>query len=95
MFASLYLGGSASARFVSGDLAELEDLFGSPLPDLPALERDEGQGVYLVHVHARLQKLLQRFIEAQLGKPPKHRFASGPCEGLSRRSFTRSGRLSD
>ncbi len=68
MFASLYLSDPASARFVSGDLAELEDLFGSPLPDLPALERDGEREVYLVHVHARLQKLLQRFLEAQLAQ---------------------------
>ena len=42
MSAPLYLKDPAAAKFVAGGLAEAEDLFGSPLPDLPALERDEG-----------------------------------------------------
>ncbi len=68
MPASLFLKDPASARFVAGGLAEAEDLFGAPLPDLPALERDEDQRVFLVHVHARLQALLQRFLETQLAQ---------------------------
>jgi class 3 adenylate cyclase len=68
MPASLYLKDPASARFLAGGLAEVEDLLGSPLPDFPALERDEDRGVFLVHVHARLQALLQRFLETQLAQ---------------------------
>ncbi len=68
MSASLYLKDPATARFVAGGLAELEDLFGSPLPDLPALERDEGRGVFLVHAHARLHALQLRFLETQLAQ---------------------------
>src|SRR5512140_2963993 len=65
---SQYLKDPASARFISGGMAEVEHLFGAPLPDLPALERDEDRGVFLVHVHARLQALLQRFLETQLAQ---------------------------
>ncbi len=36
MSASLYLKDPAASRFVAGGIAEVEDLFGSPLPDLPA-----------------------------------------------------------
>ncbi len=68
MPASLFLKDPASVRFIAGGLAEVEDLFGSPLPDFPALERDEDRGVFLVHVHARLQALLQRFLETQLAQ---------------------------
>ncbi|HVO11038.1 MAG TPA: adenylate/guanylate cyclase domain-containing protein [Vicinamibacteria bacterium] len=66
MSASLYLKDPASARFVAGGRAEVEDLFGTPLPDLPAPERDEGRSVFLVHVHSRLRELQRRLIEAQL-----------------------------
>jgi class 3 adenylate cyclase len=68
MSAPLYLKDPAAAKFVAGGLAEAEDLFGSPLPDLPALERDEGRDVWLVHVHSRLGRLQQRFLEAQLAQ---------------------------
>ena len=68
MPASLYLKDPATVRFVAGGLAEVEDLFGSPLPDFPALERDEDRGVFLVHVHARLSALMQRFLETQLAQ---------------------------
>lgn len=68
MSASLYLKDPAASRFVAGGLAEVEDLFGSPLPYLPAPERDEGRDVFLVHVHSRLRALQQRFLEAQLGQ---------------------------
>jgi len=68
MSAPLYLKDPAAARFIAGGLAEVEDLFGSPLPDLPALERDEERAVFLVHVHSRLRSLQQRFLESQLGQ---------------------------
>ncbi len=68
MSASLYLKDPAAARFIAGGMAEVEGLFGSPLPDLPAPERDEGRDVFLVHVHPRLHSLQLRFLEAQLGQ---------------------------
>lgn len=68
MAASLYLKDPASARYAACGLAEAEELFGSPLPDLPDPERDEGRDVFLVHVHAQLRGLQQRFLEGQLGQ---------------------------
>src|SRR4030042_1178238 len=68
MSASLFLTDPAGARYAAGGVAEAEELFGSPLPDLPAPERDEGRDVYLVHVHSRLRILQQRFLEGQLGQ---------------------------
>jgi class 3 adenylate cyclase len=68
MSASLFVKDPAGSRFLAGGLAEVEDLFGSPLPDLPALELDEGRSVFLVHVHSRLRSLQQRFLEAQLAQ---------------------------
>jgi len=68
MSAALFLKDPAAARYAAGGLAEAEELFGSPLPDLPAPELDEGREVYLVHLHAKLRGLQQRFIEAQLGQ---------------------------
>ncbi len=68
MSTSLFLKDPAAARYAAGGLAEAEELFGSPLPDLPAPERDEGRDAYLVHVHSRLRILQQRFLEGQLGQ---------------------------
>src|SRR5512143_2871179 len=68
MSASPFLKDPAAARYAAGGLAEAEELFGSPLPDLPAPERDDGRDVYLVHVHLRLRVLQQRFLEGQLGQ---------------------------
>jgi len=68
MSATLFLKDPASARYAAGGLAEAEELFGSPLPDLPAPELDEGREVFLVHVHSRLRMLQQRFLEGQLGQ---------------------------
>ena len=68
MHGSAFVKDPASSRFLSGGLAEAEELFGSPLPDVPALERDEGQRVFLVHVHSRLRTLQARFLEMQLAQ---------------------------
>jgi class 3 adenylate cyclase len=68
MSASLFLKDPAAARYAAGGLAEAEELFGAPLPDLPAPERDDGREVYFVHVHSRLRVLQQRFLEGQLGQ---------------------------
>src|SRR5512143_3532915 len=68
MSASPFLKDPAAARYAAGGLAEAEELFGSPLPDLPAPERDDGRDVHLVHVHSRLRVLQQRFLEGQLGQ---------------------------
>lgn len=68
MSAALYLKDPAAARYAACGSAEVEELFGSPLPDLPAAELDEGREVFLVHVHSRLRVLQQRFLEGQLGQ---------------------------
>jgi class 3 adenylate cyclase len=68
MAASLFLKDPAEARYAAGGLTEAEELLGSPLPDLPAPERDGGRDVFLVHVHSRLRVLQQRFLEGQLGQ---------------------------
>jgi class 3 adenylate cyclase len=68
MSAALFLKDPATARYVAGGLAEVEELFGAPLPNLPAPERDEGRDVVLVHVHSHLRILQQRFLEGQLGQ---------------------------
>jgi len=68
MSVSLFLKDPASARYVAGGSAEVEELFGSPLPDLPAPEIDQGREVHIVHVHSRLRLLQQRFLETQLGQ---------------------------
>jgi class 3 adenylate cyclase len=65
---ALFLKDPGSARYAAGGLAEAEELFGSPLPDLPAPEIDEGREVFLVHVHSKLRVLQQRFLEGQLGQ---------------------------
>ena len=46
MSVSLFLKDPASARYVAGGFAEVEELLGSPLPDLPAPEIDQGREVY-------------------------------------------------
>src|SRR5512132_3339113 len=68
MSAAPFLKDPAAARYAAGGVAEAEELFGSPLPDLPPPERDQGRDVYFVHVHSRLRLLQQRFLEAQLGQ---------------------------
>jgi class 3 adenylate cyclase len=68
MSVALFLKDPAAARYAAGGLAEAEELFGSPLPDLPAPELDESREVFLVHVHSRLRILQQRFLEGQLGQ---------------------------
>jgi class 3 adenylate cyclase len=68
MHGSPFVKDPAGARFISGGIAEAEGLFGAPLPDLPALEIDEGRRVYFVHLHSRLRDLHARFLEAQLGQ---------------------------
>src|SRR5512132_3758829 len=68
MAASPFLKDPAAARYAAGGLAEAEELFGAPLPDLPAPERDEARDVYLVHVHSRLRVLQRRLLEGQVGQ---------------------------
>ena len=64
MSASLYVKDPATSRFVAGGVAEAESLLGSPLPDLPSLERDGEREVFLVHAHPQLRTLLYRYLEA-------------------------------
>ncbi len=54
----LFLKDPVSSRFVGGDVAEAEALFGSPLPTLPRPEEEDGQELYLVRFHPRLRNLL-------------------------------------
>ena len=62
MSASLYVRDPAASRYVAGGVREVESLFGSPLPDLPALERDGERDVFLVHTHPQLRSLLYRYL---------------------------------
>jgi class 3 adenylate cyclase len=68
MTASLFVKDPAASRFVAGDVAEVGRLFGSPLPDLPALERDGEREVFLVHTHPQLRSLLCRYLESLLAQ---------------------------
>jgi class 3 adenylate cyclase len=68
MTASLYVKDPATSRFVAGGVAEVERLFGSPLPDLPALERDGEREVFLVQTHPQLRSLLCRYLESLLAQ---------------------------
>jgi hypothetical protein len=66
--ASLYVKDPSASRFVAGGIAEVESLLGTPLPDLPALERDQGRDVFLVHTHHQLRTHLHRYLEALLAQ---------------------------
>jgi len=66
--ASLYVKDPAASRFVAGGIAEVEDLLGAPLPDLPTLERDQGRDVFLIHTHHQLRTHLHRYLEALLSQ---------------------------
>jgi class 3 adenylate cyclase len=68
MSASLFVKDAASSRFVAGGVPEVEALFGSPLPHLPAPEKDGDRRVFLVHTHARLRSLLRRYLGALLSQ---------------------------
>jgi class 3 adenylate cyclase len=68
MTASLFVRDPATSRFVAGGAAEVERLFGSPLPDLPALERDGEREVFLVHTHPQLRSLMCRYLESLLAQ---------------------------
>jgi class 3 adenylate cyclase len=102
MSASLFVKDAATSRFVAGGLAEVEALFGSPLPALPALERDGDRQVFPVHTHARLRSLLGRYLGALLAQIGIRGAARGPTgpddvaeyeEALSR--VLRSVRVAD
>jgi class 3 adenylate cyclase len=68
MTASLFVKDPATSRYVAGGQAEVESLFGSPLPDLPALERDGEREVFLVQIHPQLRALLCRYLESLLAQ---------------------------
>ncbi len=65
---SLFVKDPATSRFMGGGLIEAEALLGSPLPRLPAPEREGAVDVYFVDVHPRLRTLLRRFIQALLSQ---------------------------
>jgi class 3 adenylate cyclase len=66
--ASLFLKDPASARFLSGGLAEAETLFGRPLPILPPGELQEGREVYFVRFSPKLRPLLAPFLKGALAQ---------------------------
>jgi len=69
---SPFLKDPTASRFVGGGLLEAEALLGSPLPRLPAPEREGNDDVWFVNVHPRLRTLLRRFLQgllAQIGAP--------------------------
>ena len=68
MAASLFVKDAATSRFVAGGLPEVEALLGSPLPALPALERDGDRRVFLVHTQGGLRSLLHRYLGALLAQ---------------------------
>lgn len=68
MPASLFLKDPASARFLSGGLAEAEALFGRPLPILPPGELQEGREVYFVRFPPKLRPLLVPFLKGALAQ---------------------------
>jgi class 3 adenylate cyclase len=66
--ASLFLKDPASARFLSGGLAEAESLFGQPLPRLPPGELQEGREVYFVRFSPKLRPMLAPFLKGALAQ---------------------------
>jgi class 3 adenylate cyclase len=65
---SLFVKDPGTSRFVGGGLIEAEALLGSPLPRLPAPEREGAVDVYFVNVHPRLRTLLRRFVQGLLSQ---------------------------
>ena len=65
---SPFLKDPVTSRFAGGGLMEAEALLGSPLPRLPAPERDGDNDVYFVNVHPQLRTLLRRFIQGLLAQ---------------------------
>lgn len=68
MSASLFVRDPSSSRYVAGGMKEAEALFGVPLPDLPALERDGDRDVFLVHTNPQFRSLLYRYLESLLAQ---------------------------
>jgi class 3 adenylate cyclase len=66
--ASPFLKDPATSRFAGGGLLEAEALLGSPLPRLPAPERDADRDVYFVNIHPRLRTLVRRFLVSLLAQ---------------------------
>ena len=60
--AGLYLKPPAASRFLTGGLAEVEGLFGSPLPPLPPMEREGDRQAFFVRFHPQFRSLLQRYL---------------------------------
>jgi class 3 adenylate cyclase len=59
---ALYLKAPATSRFLAGGLAEVEGLFGSPLPALPPPEREGDRQAFFVRFHPQFRTLLQRYL---------------------------------
>src|SRR4029450_2457102 len=56
----------APSRFLAGGLAEVEGLFGSPLPPLPPPEREGDRQAFFVRFHPQFRSLLQRYLYGPL-----------------------------
>lgn len=56
----------AVASYLSGGLAEAEDLLGAPLPEIPSPELEAGQPLYLVRFHHASRALLHRVLRGAL-----------------------------
>lgn len=65
---SLFHKDPALARFLSGGPPEAEALLGSPLPQLPPAERQDGREVFLVRFHPPLKALLPHFLKTLLAQ---------------------------
>jgi class 3 adenylate cyclase len=68
MTASLFVKDPAASRFVGGGRSEVAALFGAPLPDLPAPEKDGEREAFFVHAEHQLRALLHRYLEALLAQ---------------------------
>ncbi|HET7745993.1 MAG TPA: adenylate/guanylate cyclase domain-containing protein [Vicinamibacteria bacterium] len=64
--ANLYLKDPQTTRFLSGGLAELESLFGAPLPTLPQADLESGRQVFYVKFHTQFRTLLVRWLQSLL-----------------------------
>jgi class 3 adenylate cyclase len=56
----------SAARFLSGGQGELTALFGSPLPQLPAPDVQDGREVFFVRFHPKLRAQLLQFLKGTL-----------------------------
>lgn len=61
-----YVKDPSACRFLVGGRAEVQGLFGLPLPPLPLPHVEDGRSVFYVKFHPTLRQLLLRLVEALL-----------------------------